>query len=202
MTPDGPPPPFWKLRKSRAAFLLLTLFLACLVRPTAAEVQAREPVVKAVFVERFTRFVEWPVESKIEETTRPFVLGVYGESPMFSALRNVYATQLIRKKAVAIREIKNLEDAARCHLVVIGRAPRASVVALVAAVRGKAVLTVGDGDGYGALGVHVTFVVDNESQVRFEINERRVRESGLRMSYQLLKLARIVVSPDEGGGPP
>jgi hypothetical protein len=43
--------------------------------------------VKAAFLEKFTRFIEWPSEVHIEDVSRPFVIGVIGENLLTQFLK-------------------------------------------------------------------------------------------------------------------
>jgi hypothetical protein len=43
--------------------------------------QTDEYLLKAGFLERFTRFIEWPGETNIADNTKPFVISVIGENP-------------------------------------------------------------------------------------------------------------------------
>ncbi len=54
-----------------------------------------------------------------------------------------------------------------------------------------AVLLVGENDGFAERGAHANFYFER-NRLRFEINARATRESGLGVSSELLKLARIV----------
>jgi hypothetical protein len=68
-----------------------------------------------------------------------------------------------------------------------------SVRELLAAVKGRPVLTVGEVDDFARAGGIINFVlVDNK--IRFEINPEEGRRAGIRVSAQLLQLATIVGS--------
>ena len=71
--------------------ILILLALLCL--PLMAAAQTGEYTVKAVYLERFTRFVEWPEGAAIEDTTESFVIAVLGEHPFGDTLDEVYGEQ-------------------------------------------------------------------------------------------------------------
>ncbi len=95
-------------------FLLLCL-------PVVTFAQTSEYTIKAAFLERFTRFIEWPEEPAVSDTTESFVLGVIGENPFGSILEQLYATQKIKNKAVEIHSISNLDEISGCHLLFISK---------------------------------------------------------------------------------
>ena len=57
------------------------------------------------------------------------------------------------------------------------------------------VLTVSDLKGFAEQGGMIGFRITQDGRVAFDINLPRVEKTGLRMSSQLLKLARIVRGP-------
>lgn len=60
-------------------------------------------------------------------------------------------------------------------------------------------LTIGEPDGFAAMGGCIGFVVGDE-RVQFEINPDAANRGDLKISSQLLRLAKIV--RDARGGPP
>jgi hypothetical protein len=82
-------------------------------------------------------------------------------------------------------------DPGACDVLVIEASETGSLPRLLDTLVRQPVLTVGDTEGYGQRGVMVNFYLD-QSRVRFEINLAAARRAGLRISSQLLKLARIV----------
>ena len=58
-------------------------------------------------------------------------------------------------------------------------------------MKGAPVLTVGDGDGFARGGGMIGLFVE-DGRMRFAINPNAAQRAGLRLSSQLLKLARIV----------
>ena len=62
----------------------------------------------------------------------------------------------------------------------------------MAAVSDAPVLTVGSVKGFSQRGGMVEFRITPDARVAFDINLRVVERAGLKMSSQLLKIARIV----------
>lgn len=171
--------------------IYVTVLVLIFMLPAFSVTEDLEYAMKAVFLERFTRFVEWPAEYAISDTTKPFILGIVGSSRLGSILEKVYASQTIRDKHVEIRYISDLEDIVDCHLLFISRITLANLSRILAYTRGKPILTVSDTRGFAMRGVLINLNIE-EDRIRFEINEGAVHESGLYMSYHLLKLAKIV----------
>ncbi|MCP4116301.1 MAG: YfiR family protein [Desulfobacteraceae bacterium] len=155
--------------------------------------KSEEYLLKAVFLERFTRFVEWPLEAGLERAETPFVIGIISHNPFDSILETVYADQPIKGKTVEIRYLETVEEINGCHMLFIPETDGEILEKILAAIRDYPVLTISDSTGYGRRGVHINMYVEKK-QVRFEINHKAARQSGLTISYLLLKVAKLVES--------
>jgi hypothetical protein len=159
--------------------------------PISAAAQQSEYTIKAVFLEHFTRFIEWPESFEIADASYPFYVAVIGESPFGSILDEIYADQKIKNRKVEIRYISTPEEIADCHILFISSSSRESLPEILSRTRNKPILTVSDTKGFAENGVLINFYLTGD-KIKFEINEKAVHESGLVMSYRLLSLARIV----------
>lgn len=160
----------------------------------AQQSKQNEYLLKSVFMERFTRFVQWP-EPFIEKDQH-FIIGVIGPNPFDDILQTVFSRQPIKGKPVDIRLLNKLSDIPGCHMLFIGKTSHQSLSDIVNYSRNFPVLTVSDNKGYAGRGVHINMYVENE-QIRFEINNESASDSNLNISYLLLKLARIVKTMGE-----
>lgn len=150
--------------------------------------QLSEYQVKAEFIERFTRFIEWP---RGAPASGPFVIGVLGDDPFRGYLDRMAAGRKIKGRPVEIRRFRDLRDVDACQVVFISSSERARLQAVLARTGPHPILTVGDSSGFASAGVLVNFYTAGDT-VRFEMNESAIERSGLRVSAKLLKLARLV----------
>ncbi len=149
--------------------------------------------VKAEFLERFTRFVEWPAD-RWPDDTAPFVICLAGRSPLNAVVVSRAREWRIKGRRVEVREESEPQRMVDCDLLVVAASESSRLEWLLERTARRPILTVGDGDGFGRRGVIVNFFLDAEV-VRFEVNQRAVEASGLELSSRLLKLARLVESP-------
>jgi hypothetical protein len=152
------------------------------------DTRAPEYQLKAEFLERFTRFIEWPGE---EAVTGPFVIGVFGANPFGPYLTEMAAGRKIKGRSVEIREVSSPDDVGMCHILFIAGSQRKSLDRVLEKTSGRPILTVGDVAGFAEKGVLLNFY-SAESNLRFEVNDAVARKSGLKFSSKLMKLARIV----------
>jgi len=149
-------------------------------------------ILKAVYLEKLARQVEWPKNGSAQIPMTPFVMVVFGENPFGTALEQVYSAHQFLDRDLQVRYVSDLKDIGDCHLLFISSSDRKRVKEVLEVVKDKPILTVGDTKGFVDKGVHINFV-PRGSNVRFEINKKTAEESGLRMSYRILKLAIRVV---------
>jgi len=169
---------------------LFVLFISLLL-PISPFAQTDEYTIKIVLLERFTRFIEWPEESAISDTSQPFVLGLIGKNPFGSKPEDIYSTRKMRNKKVKIRYISKLDEIEGCHLLFISKSEEKKLSKILSFTKDKPILTISDTKGFAEEGVLINLYL-KEDKVQFEINESAVRESGLSMSYMLLKTGKIV----------
>ena len=153
--------------------------------------QQSEYTMKAVFLEHFTRFIEWPESSIPADASSPFYVAVLGENPFGSILAQIYTDQKIKKRKVEIIYISDPEKIPDCQILFISSSQKEILPEIISRTKKKPILTVGDTEGFAKDGVLINFYLA-ENKIKFEINEKAVHESGLVMSYRLLSLARIV----------
>jgi hypothetical protein len=171
-----------------AGVALLIALLAC---PLAGEEVIPEYRLKAEFMERFTRFIEWPAASPVNDPQTPFAICVAGDDPFGQFLKDLAATHKIKSKPIAIRPISASAPLDGCHMLFISASERAHVADIIRRAADRPILTVSDSSGLGAAGVMINFY-EAEDKVRFEINPHSATKSGLRISSKLLKVARVV----------
>jgi hypothetical protein len=145
--------------------------------------------VKAQFVERFTRFIEWPPQA-LQTKDTPFVVCALGHSTLGARLEQVLARGTIQGHPVRVRHLGHSDPSDGCHILYIPPGEREHVGSILERLRGKPVLSVGDTAGFSEQGVIINLFLDQNSYVRFEINSAAARASGLAISARLMSLAK------------
>lgn len=150
-----------------------------------------EVEVKAAFLFHFSRYVQWP-EARFETTTSPIVVGVLGDPEFYEVMVSTTREKRVDNRQLRIEKLGSSDDASRCHILFIGRSRKDSLAKIADDLRDTAVFAVSDAEGYVDLGGIVNFVM-SDNKIRFEINDRVARESGLVVSSRLLRLATRLV---------
>lgn len=155
--------------------------------------QEMEQKLKLAFMERFTRFITWPEEVADSDN---FVFCVVGENPFGDFLEEFCETQLMKDKPILLLDPDSIPEYGECHMLYYSGVDHDSLIRILEHTKSKPVLTIGDHEGYCEAGMIINFYQDGE-YLRFEINEDAAKESDLKISYLLLKNARIVSSEEE-----
>ena len=171
--------------------ILLVLVFLYLCMPKIILAQAREYTLKAAFLEKLTRFIEWPQHLEMSDTTKPFILGVVGKNPFGSILEQIYTNFKIKNKDVTIRYINEMNDISGCHLLFITKSEKRAINRIIRYTQRKPILTIGDTDGYAEAGVIINLYIKDET-IQFAINETALQETGLFADYLLLRISKIV----------
>ncbi|PTL81137.1 DUF4154 domain-containing protein [Vitiosangium sp. GDMCC 1.1324] len=163
--------------------------------PSRAPASELEYQVKAEFMERFTRFIDWP-EVSFPAPDAPFVFCIVGEASFGDYLERMAAERKAKGRPIVVRRMAFPSSPEGCHLLFIAQSEQKRLEEILSHVVGKPILTVGDTSGFASAGVMINFFVER-GFVRFEINMSAAREAGLKFSSKLLKLGRIVTTESE-----
>jgi hypothetical protein len=150
---------------------------------SAQEVSATERL-KAAFLSRFPQFVEWPAAAFAGRDSLDVC--VVDPNPFGTALQDLAGGERIGDRLLRTRRVGR-DAAGDCHVLYVPAATPERR-ALLAAIKGRPVLTVSDADGFlDEGGVVQLRLIAN--RVRFNIDAAAAERAGLRLSAQLLRLA-------------
>jgi hypothetical protein len=169
--------------------LLLTLLPA--VPPAAIEPpRPTEYEVKAAFLYNFAKFVKWPEDKPLGST---FVIAVLGEDPFGDVLDRTLAGKTIQGRRAEVRRVGTLAAPTDVQILFIGSSERPRLSQILKTLEGGSVLTVGEMEGFTERGGMIAFRLRSDV-VNFDINLDQVERARLKMSSQLIRLARNVIA--------
>jgi len=170
---------------ARLVWILLLVALGMPLRADRASVG--EYQVKAAFLYNFAKFVEWPGGPP----GKTIVIGILGNDPFGAVLDFTFEDKVIAGKRFEIRRFQRIDQLQVCHVLFISDSEQKNFGRILEAVRGMPVLTVSDARDFVSAGGVIELVLE-DSKIRFDINLSEAKNSGLRISAQLLQLARKV----------
>lgn len=148
-----------------------------------------ESYVKAAFLYNFAKFVEWPAGT-FENPEAPVVLCILGKDPFGPALRTIENKTVGKRKLFIVKRLE-LSGKENIHILFVSTSEKKNAASILSALRNRPVLTVSDTQGFAHSGGMIC-LIKADRKIRFEINVRAAKLSGLKISSRLLKLARIV----------
>jgi hypothetical protein len=167
---------------------LALLFLACVFTLGAAPVS--EYQLKAVFLFNFAHFVEWPPAAR-PAGSAPFVIGVLGRDPFGASLDEVVRGETVDGHPLAVERYPSAAAIRDCQILFIPASELAGLADILAAIKGRSVLTVTDADGPAPRGV-IIGLVRRDNRIRLRIDLEAAKASNLQISSKLLRPAEIV----------
>jgi hypothetical protein len=147
---------------------------------------------KAVFLFNFAQFVEWPPAALPRENA-PFVIGVLGKDPFGADLDDVVRGETVNRRPLAVARYHNVAEVRDCQILFIAASELAQLEGILAALKGRSILTVTDAEGPTVRGVMIG-LVRQDNRIRLRIDLQAAKASNLTISSKLLRPAEIVGS--------
>jgi hypothetical protein len=167
--------------------VLSVVLLAVMSGGLASADEVDEYHLKAAFLYNFAQFVEWPAEA-FKSADEQIGLCVLGENPFGSALNQAVKGKTAAGRKFAVREISEPKEAGRCHILFVAGSESGRVKPVLAELKGRNVLTVGETEDFAAAGGVITFRL-KATRVRFGIDIQAASSANLKISSKLLMLA-------------
>lgn len=170
--------------------VLLTLLASLLPGWAAAQNGgAGEYQVKAAMLYNLTKFVDRPNESAGNAPTS-FTVCVIGRDPFGSSL-DALKGRPVKGQKLHVSHLSGSEEIGTCQLLFVSSSEKRNLATILAAANRRSVLTVSDLGRFAASGGMIGFV-EVEGKIRLEVNLDAAQNASLKISSQLLKLARVV----------
>ena len=167
---------------------------AVIESPLASPPKAVTPEyqVKAAFLHKFTTLTTWPKEAfPAEDKKAPVIVEVVGTDPFAGQLGKTFKGKKWDDRPFVVRHSLQVPAEITAHVVFVGGLSDKDRKLLLERSHGRPVLLVGETPGLAAVGAVVNMYLE-KGKVRFEINPDVAMASQLKISSQLLKLAKIV----------
>jgi YfiR/HmsC-like len=149
--------------------------------------RAEEYRVKAAILYNLAKFVDWPPDA-LPSPTAPLTLCVLGVDPFGSAIDDAVKGRQVGGRPLVIRRIADVEPG--CHVLFVSTSERKRTSLVLDRLGTSPVLTVGDGEGFSALGGMIELVTDGD-RIRFSINTAAADHAKLHLSARLLAIAAL-----------
>jgi len=151
----------------------------------------REYPLKALFLYNFASYIKWP-DAVFANNQSPFVIGVLGSSPIDETLNQIAGQKKIDGRKIVVQHFDTVADIKPCQILFISKSIAAQQQqSVIAAIKDRPELVVGESDGFAKAGGSVNVLVQ-ANKIRFEINLAQTKKQQLDVSSKLLSMASIV----------
>lgn len=152
--------------------------------------QVDQDILKAAFIERITRFVEWP-SGYFSDTSTVIVVGIMNNKAYAEKIKAIFSNQKIKNRIVKVLPLKEGEDISLCQICYFDNISQENIMLAGVQANKHGILLFSHGVNITETGVHFNFYT-GKNNLKFEINERSVKSSGFKISHLLMKSARIL----------
>jgi hypothetical protein len=168
------------------ALAVIMLGLAPGARAQTATLHEYE--LKAGVLYHIIEYVEWPAGS-IPSDPPTVQIGLLGQIPFADALQ-VLDGKMVQGRKLVVKQLSDAAEALNCQVLFVAASEKPRLAEIVAAVKKRPILTVGEVDGFAENGGMVNLLAA-QNRIQMEINRDAAGESRLSISSQLLKLAKV-----------
>lgn len=200
--------------KIKPYILLLLLFFLSLVnvrRVQAGSEESQETQVKAAFVYNFIKFVDWPKEKEVENN-EPITIGIIGSGDFIKAFDPI-KNKKIKDRNISIKYFPDYEKLKKsndsydsqwdtkiealkvCHVLMFCNCDAVTIRnpnQIIKALEGLPILTIGESEKFLEAGGIINFLMEG-NKVNFEVNSTAAKVNKLKISSNLLRLAKRVI---------
>ncbi len=170
-----------------------TVFLFFLFITSSLGGIAEEYKLKAAFIERFSRFIEWE-----QSNSDTILFGIVGNDIASDEFLDYFKLHSIKDRKVQIVPVEELSIITIVSILFIADESQWSVQEICDSV-GDNTLIIGNDPIMAEQGAVISFVKDN-NRLRFRVNPENADSQNITISSYLLELAEIVTSSNAIGG--
>lgn len=171
------------LKHIRYLFLILLL-----VKGTVFGSENINLSLKINLIERISQFIQWPDKSD------EFTIGVYGKESIKEKMIEIYKDKTIHRHKIKVLRIKDKNDSniSKLDLLYITKESSSKIDIMLKKINKLPILLITEYPDDVYSGLHLGFYYDKNKRIKFLINQKSLEKAGLKASYKLLRLAKIV----------
>ena len=151
------------------------------------ETQIHSPQLRPSLFSTFLRFCDWPKEDK----TGNFVIGVYGETNLYTELVKKYSSKSIGSQPIEIQKFDSQSDIEVCHILFIASDKSSKVEDISDDLGDESTLIVTESTGMLGDGAIINFIIEDNKQ-KFEISKKNAGKRDIVIGSTLAQLATKV----------
>ncbi len=170
------------------AFFLFILLISVAVYA----IEPKRQAIKVVYFKSLSSYITWPKTAGLVQAMT-FELCIIGKDSLNDYLHQAYynTNRPIKKKPVRIRQLNRIDEVAGCHLLFIGESESRNVSEILAFIKGKPILTVGETRGFLEKNGMIQFYMTGQ-KVKVKLSYPAVIDEGFIMNPGLSSVIKVI----------
>jgi hypothetical protein len=160
--------------------------------PVAAQ-SLPAPALKAAYLFNFAQFLEWPANAL--PAGAPLALCVVNDGAVADALESTVRGRAVQGHGLTVGHLKAGAPLPTCHVLYLSGFDLKTSLDVISTLKDVPVLTVSDAARFARTGGMVELFIE-DGRMRFAVNVDALSRGRVRLSSQVLGLARIVRDTD------
>jgi hypothetical protein len=148
--------------------------------------QETDYVVHANIIYRFTKYIDWPANTK----TGDFIIGIVGDSPLYDELKKNIAGKMVGDQKIGIKKYSSTA-AFSCQILFVSEDESKSIKKIATRTANEPILLITEAEGMAQKGSCINFVIVSD-RLKLEINKTNIEQRELGIASELLQLGKII----------
>lgn len=141
--------------------------------------------VKSAFIYQFTKYIEWCPDYQ----TGDFVIGIMGSTKVTDELNAIAKSKKVVAQTIVVKSFNSPADITKCNILYIAEDKSGQFQAANSKVGSACTVIITEKSGMAQSGASINFI-EADGKVLFEINKNAFNNRGLKLSNQLINLAK------------
>src|SRR3990170_3937550 len=181
--------PLW-IVKFCWVLIVLWIMAVDVLNVQAQSQELPEYAVKAAFIYKFTKFVDWPAQA-FADPKEPFSICVLGKDHFGNVLDQIFSGKTVNGREPVVKRSNSVEELKRCHILFISSSEKKRLARIIEVIKFAGILTIGDMDQFAESG-GIIGLNEQDKKINIEINVDAVKRSDLKISSKLLIIGKTV----------
>jgi len=156
----------------------------------AAEILHLDYEVKAAHLANLSKYVDWPATA-FATTNSPVVIAVLGETKVTDELEKIIVDRIVNGRPIVLKQFAAGDDSSGCHILFVAAAEPRLTPNLLAKLKERSVLTVGESADFLERGGIIS-MTRRDQKIALAINLPAADQARIKISSKLLSVARVV----------
>lgn len=170
----------------KSKLILNAVLLMVLVYGSAFSQASNVYRLQSLFLYNFTKHVKWEVaEGEV------LTIGIYANSEALNEIKANLKNKMAWGKNIEVVEISSAEEASKCHIAYLPKSNKKKILALMGSANLANTLLVTE-DDLVANGAAISFIIDQQSKLKFKISKTQIEQVGLKVSSSLISIGIAV----------